>query len=66
MKWKDVTSSALDAVGYDVETLEFAVRFKHGGEYTYPGVPEDVACAVLAAPSVGSAFIAQIKNGGYA
>ena len=66
MKWKDVDSSALDAVGYDVESSEFAVRFKHGGEYTYQGVPEDVAVAVLDAPSVGRAYIEQIKNGGYA
>lgn len=65
MNWTDVSSSAISAVGHDLETLDLTVRFTRGTEYTYPGVPAEVVAAMLAAPSVGKAFVTLIKAAGY-
>lgn len=55
----------------NIETLEFdpasglRVRFSNGGAYRYPDVPAHVYFRLLEAPSIGRAFWAEIRSGGY-
>lgn len=49
-----VTSSNLESVGYEYDTLY--IRFNKGGLYAYYNVPVDVYNALLQAPSKGKFF----------
>ncbi len=55
-----VTSSNLESVGYEYDTLY--IRFNKGGLYAYYNVPVDVYNALLQAPSKGKFFHVYIKN----
>ena len=50
---KKVSSSTIEAVGYDGETKTMTVHFKNGGKYKYHDVPEAAYNELLAADSVG-------------
>lgn len=56
-----VNSSNVAALGYEPVTRTLAVRFKSGQTYHYKDVPADVAGAVQAASSIGSA-IAKLRG----
>lgn len=57
-----VSSSNIDAIGYDTETAELHVRFlKSGLTYKYPGVPQEVYEELMRADSKGSYFNRLIK-----
>jgi len=55
----------LDQVFYDPGTQEMTVDFVKGGNYTYSGVPAEVAAAIIAAPSVGKAMHALVLPAKY-
>jgi hypothetical protein len=57
-----VSSSVMNEVEYDPSRRRLAVRFNHGGWYTYLGVPARVAEGLLAAPSLGRYFHARIRD----
>lgn len=62
MERQPVSSSNLAAVGYDpsAETLE--VEFKNGSIYQYYNVPQVIFDQLVAAPSPGTYFNANVKN----
>lgn len=60
-----VTSSNLRAVGYDAGARELWVEFVNGSVYVYEGVPAEVHAALMAAPSHGKYFDAEVKKAGY-
>jgi KTSC domain len=62
MNRQSVTSSQIESIGYDQETLELEVEFKNGSVYTYENVPFDEYTSLMDADSVGKYFSANIKN----
>lgn len=60
MQMQHVSSSDLNAVGYENGTLY--IRFISGGLYQYSGVPESVYHGLMAAGSHGRYFHAHIKG----
>ena len=59
---KDVYSSNLLQVGYDVDAQETIATFHKGGRYAYPNTTEEQALQLANAPSAGSLFHAEFKN----
>lgn len=57
-----VTSSNLEAVGYDAAAQRLWVKFKGGRKYRYEGVPADLHARLMAAASKGSFFAAKIRD----
>ena len=55
-------SSNLNSAEYDAETRQLTIQFKGGGVYTYADVDESVYEGLLAAPSPGAYFAANIKD----
>ncbi|MFZ5783984.1 MAG: KTSC domain-containing protein [Pseudomonadota bacterium] len=55
-----VTSSNIEAIGHDGQTL--AVKFRNGGLFHYPGVPASEYEAMLRAESIGKHFHANIRG----
>lgn len=66
MKYVPVVSSNLSAIAYDETGKILGVRFTHGGEYRYRGVPLSVFQGLLGAASKGRYFDAFVKKAGYA
>ena len=62
MERQSVDSSNLASVGYDAENEILEVEFNHGGVYQYFDVPEDVYRELMAAPSHGRYFMANIRG----
>ena len=60
-----VSSSNLEAVGYDPSTMTLEIEFLNGGVYQYFNVPAHVYSGLMSASSHGSYFDAHIKKGGY-
>lgn len=60
MKFQKVTSSVIDFIGYDTNTL--GVIFKNKKIWLYLGVAETVFQNLVAAESKGKFFNAEIKN----
>lgn len=59
----ECASSLISEHGYDATTHTLAVRFKRGGKlYHYEDVPADIYRAMEKAPSLGSFFLANIKD----
>lgn len=58
-----VTSSQIKATGYDPASETMRVQFVKGDSvYEYGKVPASLYAAMIAAPSVGAFFAANIKN----
>lgn len=58
-----VTSSNVEAIGYDAETKTMAVQFKGGKPpYHYANVPAEVYAAFVCAESIGSHFAKHIRG----
>lgn len=57
-----VESSTIAAMAHDVATSTMTVDFKNGSRYQYENVTREKYEALLAAPSVGSAFDKEIKK----
>ena len=56
-----VESSQIAAIGHDGATSKLAVKFKKGTVYEYSNVPVELHTRLMAAPSVGKFFSAEIK-----
>ena len=59
---QSVTSSTIDAFGYDPTINELYVQFKSGSVYTYQGVSESVYAELCEAESFGKFLNANIKG----
>lgn len=57
-----VVSSMINSVGYDANTRTLEVEFSKGGVYSYANVPQEAYDAMVAAPSLGSHFLQNIKG----
>lgn len=57
----DVSSSQIEAVGYDASTHTLAIRFLGGALYHYDGCEPETFEALRGAESVGSYFYKHIK-----
>ena len=57
-----VDSSAILAAEHDAASGRLAIRFVSGETYVYDGVPRAVYAALLAAPSKGGFFQAEIRD----
>lgn len=66
MEYFTVSSTNIQSVGYDPESMTLAVNFASGTEYHYYGVPADVVEQFRQAPSPGRFLNEQIKKAGYA
>ena len=62
----NVVSSNLRAIGFDPTSQTMRVEFNNGSMWDYAGVSQETFNAVLNAESVGKAYNALIKGGGYA
>jgi hypothetical protein len=60
-----VVSSNVQAIAHSARRRELTAHFHNGGRYRYYDVPRATFEALLTADSVGSAFAAAIKDGGY-
>lgn len=59
---KNLTSSQIKSVGYDIDLGDMYVEFHNGKVYKYVDVPEWTYNAFLRAESPGRFFHAEIKN----
>ncbi len=62
VKWKEVESSNIDAIGYNEENQELHIRFKSSAEYVYTDVPASVYQGFLDADSKGRYLNTVIKG----
>lgn len=62
MQWVEVSSSNIDAVGYDEENDMLGVRFRGGSVYEYDDVPREEFENLRDAGSVGSYFRENIRE----
>jgi hypothetical protein len=65
VKMVPVSSSNVQAIGYDETNQVLYVRFKNNTLYSYQGVPIAEFYGLQNASSVGSYLDANIKKGGY-
>lgn len=59
---KNVISSNIESVGYDVDRHILEVEFKGGGIYQYLNVPGHEYESLMSAPSLGSYLSNHIKD----
>ncbi|MGJ7902166.1 KTSC domain-containing protein [Lysobacter sp. 1R34A] len=57
-----VSSSAIEAIGYDLATGLLRIRFVEGQDYDFHGVPESVSLGLIAATSKGGYYHAHIRD----
>ncbi len=57
-----VSSSLVQAIGYDDAARELVVQWQSGKKSAYKDVPPNIAQDVIHAPSVGKAINSSIKN----
>jgi len=62
MKMIQVSSSAMDAVGYDKERQQLFIKFKQGDIYTFCRVPESIYQGLMSANSKGGFYDSFIKD----
>lgn len=62
MQMIPVSSSAISAVGYDLNTMQMHIRFKQGKTYIFCRVPKNVFDGLLSASSKGRYYDDHIKN----
>lgn len=62
MKLETVQSSAIHAIGYDVEQRILEIIFNGGGIYRFHNVPPQVADQFLSTPSKGHFFLDRIRG----
>ena len=62
MERSPVSSSNIESVGYDSDSLTLEVEFKGGSVYQYYDVPSDVYENFISAESLGSDFHHSIKK----
>jgi len=57
-----VSSSNIEAIGYDESTQDLHVQFLSGGYYVYHNVPREIFDRLMEAPSKGSYLNREIKG----
>jgi hypothetical protein len=57
-----VSSSNINAVGYDSEKSEMTVEFKSGGTYVYFNVDPSIHAQFVGSPSIGKFFHSNIRG----
>lgn len=62
MEMQRVNSSAIEAVGYDPESLRMKIRFTGGNVYDFCRVPENIYRGLMAASSKGTYYNDHIKE----
>jgi hypothetical protein len=62
MEMNPVISSAIDAIGYDAEKLQMAIKFKQGDAYIFCRVPEAIYLRLMSAGSKGRFYDNFIKD----
>jgi len=62
MEMVRVTSSAIEAIGYDASTRLMKIRFTSGNVYDFCGVPEPVHTGLMKASSKGTYYNDHIKD----
>ena len=62
MNYVPVSSTNIAAIAYDEDGRTLGVRFNHGGEYWYHGVPSAVYQRFLGAVAKGTFFGAFVRN----
>ena len=62
MDFQSVTSSTIERVGYDRQSMTLAVEFRNGTVYEYYDVPETVFAEFLAAGSPGQYLSQHVKK----
>jgi hypothetical protein len=62
MKWAQVQSEAINAIGYDSATQTLGVKFSRGAEYHYFHVPSSVHAQFMSASSHGTFHHKYIKS----
>ena len=62
MKMIVIKSNAIEAVGYDSQTLEMKIRCKHGSTYDFCGVPAHIFRGLLDAASPGTYYNTHIRD----
>ena len=59
---RPVSSSAIEAVGYDPSTRRMRIRFAGRNEYDFCGVPETVYQGLMSASSKGTYYNDHIRD----
>lgn len=62
MQHQHVSSSTIESVAHDPDTLKLEVKFKTGSTYHYHDVPADLHADMMASPSVGKFLNSEIKG----
>jgi hypothetical protein len=62
MERQPVSSSHIVAIGYNTTSETLEIEFKSGLIYQYFNVPQVIHEQLMAAPSIGSFFNANIRN----
>ena len=62
MKFEDIKSSYIKAIGYDEGDQELRVQFKNGVTWKYFDVPPEAHVSMLLAESTGKFFAKEIKG----
>ena len=65
MAMSTVSSSNINAIGYDANKKQLDIEFSSGEVYRYLEVPKSVYTMVKSAPSVGKAFAQYVKGGNF-
>ncbi len=65
MERSPVTSTDINAVGYDVDSQVLEIEFHKGGTYQYFSVPQNVYEGLMGSDSKGKYFNLNIKKSGY-
>jgi len=62
MERVSVSSSNIQSIGYDSDSMTLEVEFNSGAVYQYQGVPQSEYDVLMNAGSKGAHFNANIKN----
>ena len=66
MEYFSVSSTTIQSVGYDPQTMTLAINFNSGAEYHYYSVPPELFEQLRMASSAGQYLNEYIKKAGYA
>ncbi len=62
MEMTRVTSSAIDAIGYEPSTMRLFIRFLNSGTYTFCRVPPEIFAEFIQASSKGGFYRSYIRD----
>jgi len=62
MDMEAVSSSNIQAVGYDPESKTMRIQFHNGTEHEYSGVPAETHAALMASDSKGAHLHKHVKS----